>query len=142
MLLPITYDVGNLVVFDPNNVASVDDEDTMREHCRAMIGGLMERLLALPPVNHLESQSLRALPKPATALPRALPIPAAKPLTKWEKFAKRRGIQKRKKGALKFDDASEEWMARHGKRSAKNAHSKVNNWIKDWKAGDDNDFSD
>jgi regulator of ribosome biosynthesis len=142
MLLPITYDVGNLAVFDPNDPASLKDEDTLKEHCREILSGLIEKLRALPPVNVLESRSVRQLPPPSTPLPRALPVPTAKPMTKWEQFARRRGIHKHKRGAMKFDERNGEWMARHGKHSAKNVHAREDGWIKEWKEGDGNDFSD
>lgn len=44
------------------------------------------------------------LPKPLYILPRGLPVPKPRPPTKWEKFAKEKGIVKTKKDKLKWDD--------------------------------------
>lgn len=46
------------------------------------------------------------LPKPEYVLPRSRAIPKPKPLTKWQQFAKEKGIQSKKKGKskLKWDE--------------------------------------
>ena len=54
------------------------------------------------------------LPPPTTALPREKPLPKPRPPTKWEIFAQRKGIQKRKRTNLEFDETSQEWRRRHG----------------------------
>ncbi|MCD7473308.1 hypothetical protein HAX54_015089 [Datura stramonium] len=55
-----------------------------------------------------------SLPQPATRLPREKPLPKPKPPTKWEVFAKKKGIQKRKKDKVVFDDQTGSWKRRHG----------------------------
>lgn len=40
----------------------------------------------------------------AFTLPREKPIPIQKPLTKWQKFAKEKGIKKTKKPRVTWDD--------------------------------------
>lgn len=42
--------------------------------------------------------------EPAFSLPREKPIPVPKPLTKWQKFAKEKGIRKTKKPRATWDD--------------------------------------
>ena len=46
------------------------------------------------------------LPKPTFLLPRSRSIPKPKPLTKWQQFAKEKGIKTKKKGRskLKWDE--------------------------------------
>jgi regulator of ribosome biosynthesis len=59
-----------------------------------------------------------ALPAPHTRLPREKPVPEAKPLTKWEEFAKRKGIQGKTRDSRKnqvYDNESGEWRKRWGK---------------------------
>jgi len=47
-------------------------------------------------------------------LPRAKPLPKPKPLTKWEKFAKEKGISHRKKEKAVWDEEKQEWVNRWG----------------------------
>ena len=44
------------------------------------------------------------LPEGTTRIPREKPIPKPKPLTKWQRYAKEKGIQKRKKAKLIWDE--------------------------------------
>lgn len=70
---------------------------------------------------------LAQLPAAKTALPREKPLPKPKEKTKWEKFAQKRGIHKKKKSAMVFDDAQQEFIPRHGAKSAKN--DSLNDWV-------------
>jgi hypothetical protein len=51
-----------------------------------MTQALVSQLFALPS-EAVQGGRLAHLPAPSTALPREKPIPKAKPLTKWQKFA-------------------------------------------------------
>ena len=56
-----------------------------------------------------------ALPHGSTSFPRSKPLPPQeKPMTKWEKFAKEKGIKKRKRSKTVYDEQSDEWKRRHG----------------------------
>ena len=48
------------------------------------------------------------LPPPRFRLPREKKIPEAKAQTKWEKFAESKGIQKRKRSRMVFDEDKDE----------------------------------
>ncbi len=80
----------------------------------------MNTLFQLPITSVPDVGAVVALPKPTTKIPREKPIPTAKPMTKWDKFAKAKGIVKRKRGAKVFDEDTKEWVARHSAKSAKN----------------------
>ena len=54
------------------------------------------------------------LPRPELALPRFKPVPKPKPLTKWQQFAKEKGITKKKQSKLVYDETAQEWKRRHG----------------------------
>ena len=58
------------------------------------------------PTERLEEAIIAKLPKPTFIIPRARRVPKPKPLTKWEQFAKQKGINKKKKGTskLKWDE--------------------------------------
>jgi regulator of ribosome biosynthesis len=47
-------------------------------------------------------------------LPRANPLPQPKPLTKWEKFAKEKGIKKKKRERMIYDEDHQEYRPRFG----------------------------
>lgn len=59
-----------------------------------------------------------SLPPPSTRLPRGKPLPTPRPPTRWEAYAKEKGIVKRKRSGRIWDEASGEWTARHGARRA------------------------
>jgi regulator of ribosome biosynthesis len=52
-------------------------------------------------------------------LPRTRKLPGPKPETRWEKFARERGIQKQKKERMVFDEDSGEYRPRFGYKRAK-----------------------
>lgn len=83
--------------------------DTARENVQLLIG----HIFALP-ITSEETATLVHLPMPTSMLPRHRPVPAAKPLTKWQAFAKEKGIQKKKKDRKVWDEATGDWRARHG----------------------------
>lgn len=62
--------------------------------------------------------------------PRILPLPTIKAKSKWEKFAEKKGISKRKKSAKVYDEVSDKWLPRHGGKSAKNH---LDNWFQEIK---------
>ena len=67
---------------------------------------LVASLFSLPTTSS-EDGPLAQLPPPTTQLPRAKPLPKPKPLTKWEQFAKAKGIQHKKKDKKGKDDDAE-----------------------------------
>ena len=74
---------------------------------------LLTALYALP----FESTPLgrmAQLPTPTTVLPRAKPLPKPRAPTKWEVFAQRKGIQKRKRSKEVWDEGAGELKRRHG----------------------------
>lgn len=54
------------------------------------------------------------LAMPTTLLPRAKPVPKPKPLTKWQEFAKSKGITKKKKDKLQWDEQLQKWVPLYG----------------------------
>ena len=78
---------------------------------------LLTALYALP----FESTPLgrmALLPAPTTVLPRAKPLPKPRAPTKWEVFAQRKGIQKRKRSKEVWDEGAGELKRRHGYQRA------------------------
>lgn len=61
-----------------------------------------------------DSKSVLLPLEPKTRLPRQHPLPKEKIETRWEKFAKEKGIQKKKKERMIFDEPSQEWKPSWG----------------------------
>ncbi|XP_076921547.1 ribosome biogenesis regulatory protein homolog [Bidens hawaiensis] len=111
-------DLGNLTAFDPNHRFSSlpDKEDLVKEciaHGTKLIQPVADALFNLPSTQDA-SGPVVSLPPPSTKLPREKPLPKPKPPTKWEVFAKKKGIQNRKKDKLVYDEQTGKWKRRHG----------------------------
>lgn len=67
------------------------------------------------------------LPKRTTIFPRHKKIPIlSKQKTRWEQFAASKGIQKKKRSRMVFDEAKGDWVPRWGARSIKKNQDKAN----------------
>ena len=53
------------------------------------------------PIKRADDVIVATMPEPKYVLPRARKIPDPKPLTKWEEFAQKKGIHKKKKEVKK-----------------------------------------
>ncbi|KAI6146145.1 ribosome biogenesis regulatory protein-domain-containing protein [Pisolithus tinctorius] len=138
---PLDVDAGFLTVTDHNPI----DEDSYRSNleeylkstARDGIQALVAALYVLPTESSVDG-SFAKLPPPTTQLPRAKPLPKPKPLTKWEKFAAAKGIQKKRRDKKIWDEEKQEWVNRWG-RDGKNKE-KEDQWIHEVKANADVDF--
>eukprot|EP00890_Picochlorum_soloecismus_P003980 jgi/Picsp_1/4583/NSC_01953-R1_protein len=113
----LDFDLGNLAAFDN---APVDAEafkngiDTSCQRIATQIFQSMTHKLFDLPFEVSQLGRIAELPAPSTALPREKPLPKPRPPTKWEIFAQRKGITKRKKSNLEWDQTTQEWRRRHG----------------------------
>lgn len=124
--IPVTYDLGNLAVFDTNvldkdalDTSNVNREEIIKELSRDNVQLLINQLLSLPIKTTTDSTSssmtLLQLPDPVAELPREKPLPKPRQLTKWEKFAAKKGIKSKvKEGKKVFDEATGEWVNKWG----------------------------
>jgi len=67
------------------------------------------------------------LPKPTYLIPREKHLPKGNQLTKWETYAKEKGISKKKKTKLVWDEIVKGWVPRYGYRKAEAEHEK--DWV-------------
>lgn len=130
--IPVTYDLGNLAVFD-HNVLDKDDFDTsngnreenVKSVTRDNVQLLINQILSLPMKTtteatggnsgHSSSMTLIQLPDPTTELPREKSLPKPKAPTKWELFAAKKGIQpKARTGKMVYDEQAGEWAPKWG----------------------------
>lgn len=128
--LALEFDLGNLLGVDKNPAeralgregAGSGREGLLLALARDNTQLLVGQLWALP-TERAEGGTgavLAKLPEPATRLPREKPLPKARPLTRWEQFARLKGIRptRKKRGTLVWDEAAKEWRRRWGYRRA------------------------
>lgn len=153
---PYTFDLGNILVNDPNPLELPTNENlntSLQAIARDGTQSLLNQLLTTCQITSTAANGvLLNLPSPATPCPRHKPLPTPKAPTKWELFARKKGIGKysSKPGAaladkerrknLVYDEASGEWVPKWGYKG-KNKESE-NQWLvevdeKDWKKEED-----
>ncbi|KAK9719334.1 Rhodanese- sulfurtransferase [Basidiobolus ranarum] len=119
-LLPVDFDLALLATFDQNPIedssfsGNNDEIDSfLKDYTRQGTQLLINEIFKLP----VESNDLGVvakLPEQKTVIPREKPLPKGKPLTRWEKFAKAKGIQKTKRSRMVMDEATGEYKPRYG----------------------------
>merc|ERR1711928_99532 len=118
----LEYDVGNLLAYDINDIdvnqLRTEKESFLTNLARDNVQLLINRLFQLPTAR-VDNDLFVSLPPPTTRLPRAKPVPKAKQLTKWEKYAKEKGITKRKKDKLEWDEELNKWVPRYDSKKVK-----------------------
>lgn len=70
------------------------------------------KALNVQPMHEIRNMNVIELPEPIMLLPREKPLPEPKPTTKWEKFAREKGIKKRKHSRLIWDEVSKSYKPR------------------------------
>ncbi|CAG0921588.1 unnamed protein product [Notodromas monacha] len=157
--LELSYDVGNLAAVDPNPIelkdfrqcvrfqicivkscgtsrSSVVDKTSradpdvfLRNIARDNIQLLVNKIWEYPTETDENELVLLKLPEGTSIIPRFQPIPKPKAPTKWEKYAKEKGIQKRKKAKLVWDEELKKWLPRFGYKKV--AADKEKNWVRE-----------
>lgn len=121
--LDVEFDPGSLLAFDKNQIYSREfkgknREDLLLSLARDNTQLLINEIWKLP-TERVKEVIVAKLPEPTSVLPREKPAPKPKPPTKWEEFAKLKGIQKKKKTNLVWDEVHKEWRRRWGYKRAK-----------------------
>ncbi|BGP38764.1 Rhodanese-related sulfurtransferase [Rhodotorula kratochvilovae] len=116
--IPVEIDLGLLAVFDPNPIDlesyQTDKERSLLDHARDGIQLLVNELWSQN-TRVVDDDVIASLPPIATALPREKPLPKLAPETKWQAFAKAKGIApKEKKDRMVYDEERQEWVPRWG----------------------------
>ncbi|EFN81820.1 ribosome biogenesis regulatory protein homolog [Harpegnathos saltator] len=139
-------DLGTLLVSDYNPLdekALKSEPDYLKNLIRNDVQLLINKVWELPR-ERVDGVVVVKLPKPEYTLPRARAIPKPKPLTKWQQFAKEKGIQTKKKGKskLKWDEELKKWIPTYGYKRVKAEEQKE--WLVEIKSGadaNDNSFA-
>uniref|UniRef100_A0A8C6TBA1 Ribosome biogenesis regulatory protein n=1 Tax=Neogobius melanostomus TaxID=47308 RepID=A0A8C6TBA1_9GOBI len=125
--LDLEFDLGNLLACDATRVElpkQQNREEFLKALARDNTQLLINEIWKLP-TERVEEAIVAKMPDPTTPLPRAKPPPKPRPPTKWEQFAKLKGIQKKKKTNLVWDEKAKEWRRRWG-------YKRANDDTKDW----------
>jgi regulator of ribosome biosynthesis len=120
--IDVDIDEGTLLVSDYNTLnlkTKSKIETNLEALTRDNVQLLINKVWSLP-IKCVEEVILAELPKPKYVLPRSRTLPKPKSLTKWQQFAKDKGITTKKKGRskLKWDDLLQKWIPTYGYRNA------------------------
>ena len=118
----VDIDEGTLLLTDYTPIilkTKSNWEPALQEITRGNVQLLINKIWSLP-TKCVEEVIVAELPKPKYVLPRSRKLPKPKPLTKWQQFAKDKGIRTKKKGRakLKWDDLLQKWTPTYGFRRA------------------------
>ncbi|XP_048761929.2 ribosome biogenesis regulatory protein homolog [Ostrea edulis] len=119
--IELEIDAGNLLTVDTNPLDTSELKRTKEEFLKNLARDntqlLLNTLWQLP-TEKVDDAIVVKLPDPKTSIPREKPIPKDKHLTKWQQYAQLKGIQKRKKSRMTWDDQAKEWRPRWGYKRA------------------------
>ena len=133
----VSVDMGNLLAFDPRPIDPSELKTNPNEFLSSITKFntqlLLNQLFNLP-VERVEDVIVAKLPKGLTVIPREKPLPKAKPPTKWEQYAKLKGIQKKKKSRMVYDETTKEFRPTWG---YKRKDDSTKDWIYEIKKNED-----
>ena len=122
----LAYDLKHLSATD---ISPISDRCDLKEVTRENIQLLVSQIFQLPreqtdvgPIVRLDKL------EHVEQMPRKMPLPKPKVKSRWDKFAEERGISKKKRSRLIWDEASKDWVPRWGANSAKHKAEK-HNWL-------------
>jgi len=127
--LALELDLGNMLAIDTNQL---DKEQVTtpayllslaRDNTQLLINSIWQL-----ETERVEDAVIAKFPPPTYKLPREKPAPKPKAMTKWEKYAKDKGIdKKKKKDRLVWDDVVSKWVPQFGYKKAQAEADK--NWM-------------
>ncbi|KAK3767980.1 hypothetical protein RRG08_026598 [Elysia crispata] len=107
----IELDEGNLLAINENKTDTKDfkkkGENILLSLTRDATQALFNSLWKIP-VEQKDGAYLITLPEQKTWMPREKPVPKKKAPTKWEEYAKSKGILNKKKSRMVWDDQSQQ----------------------------------
>jgi regulator of ribosome biosynthesis len=113
----LQYDMGHLMALDFNDIDATSFKERKELYLHELIRDntqLLVNELWKQPIERSNDVVTVQLPSPNIILPREKLVPKDDPLTKWEKFAKDKGIVKGRRSRMVFDEKSQEWKPRWG----------------------------
>lgn len=129
-LIELNYDLGTLLAEDTNEFdvhhLRKDKNDYLLQLSRDNTQLLINQIWCLP-TERIEDAIVAKLPIQKTRLPRMKHIPKPRPLTKWEQFSKAKGIVKKKKAKLSWDEQLKKWVPLFGYKKTQAEREK--DWV-------------
>ena len=128
------YDTRRLVIIDSNNILNQKNNEKeltetiminkAKKNYISFASTLFDLLLKQQgrekeDLDYDKAPDELTLPEAILTLPRSLPIPVAKPLTKWEKYKQEKGIVQRKRLRMVYSEEVGDWVPRWGRGSVK-----------------------
>ncbi|EDW73412.1 uncharacterized protein Dwil_GK16661 [Drosophila willistoni] len=128
--LECRLDVGTLLITDPNDFDDRQLKENREEYLAALTRDntqLLVNAIWELSTERVDESIVAKLPEPTTILPRLRKVPGPRPLTKWEKFAKEKGIVKKKKDKKTYDETLDKWVPTYGFKRAE--AEKEKEWV-------------
>nr|CAG8508423.1 11451_t:CDS:10 [Entrophospora candida] len=129
--IPLDFDLALLTAYDINVLDETKikngTNNYLKEYSRDNTQLLINNIYKSQLTSTQDNGTVAVLPEQKTLIPREKPLPKPKPPTKWERFAKSKGIQKYKKSRKVYDDVKDEWVPRWGYKGANN--EELNDWL-------------
>jgi regulator of ribosome biosynthesis len=123
--IPISIDLQCLVAYDLN--INSHELAATRDTCQLMINALFKQ-----EIESNQDGVFAILPKSIKkVLPRQKPVPEQKHQTRWERFAEKKGIQKRKKTRVQYDESRDEYRPTFGYKNQGKTEKDLSDWIKE-----------
>jgi len=122
----LTYCLAHLAAFD---IAPLHPKSDLKTLTRDNVQLLVNKIFALPREDTDEGPTVVMEAEgqgDGFRLPRYRPIPKVKATTRWQRFMQERGMEKRKRSKLVFDEVSGDWRPRYGYKSGKQNEDNVN----------------
>ena len=150
----IFYDTRRLVIVDSNNILNQKNnekeltETIMMNKAKQNYVSFASSLFDIlskqqgqekEDLDYDKAPDELTLPEAIITLPRSLPIPVAKPLTKWEKYKQEKGIVQRKRSRMVYSEEIGDWVPRWGRGSMKKIQDSMN-WVMEEKEPGVNPF--
>ncbi|XP_037933882.1 ribosome biogenesis regulatory protein homolog [Teleopsis dalmanni] len=128
--LECRLDVGMMLCVDPNDLENKELKNNKENYLTALTRDNTQ--LIINAIWELQTERVdecivAKLPAPTTVLPRLRKVPGPKPLTKWEKFAKEKGIKKKTKDKKTYDQVLDKWVPAYGYKRAE--AEKERDWV-------------
>ena len=150
----IFYDTRRLLIIDSNNILNQKNNEKeltetlminkAKQNYISFASTLFDLLLKQQgkekeDLDYDKAPDELTLPEAILTLPRSLPIPLAKPLTKWEKYKQEKGIVQRKRSRMVYSEEVGDWVPRWGRVSMKKIQDQMN-WVMEEKESGVNPF--
>lgn len=130
----LVLDIGNLTAWDPESVvlpkAGPKREEYLKQMARDDAQVMINKLYAMNETEIVDGEKVLKLPEATTILPRGKPVPEPKQPTKWERFARDKGIKSKSNKTREkkvWDDTTQKWLPRYGYNKVRNDEQK--DWL-------------